>query len=180
MFTWESAASGTPGIRSARERSAVTPLAPARYKLQMTLGADTVEKLRRAQDLLRHAIPDGDPAAILDRALTLLLAQVTRTKLAATKRPRITLPESHRRSRYVPASVRRAVWARDEGRCTFTGPEGRCGETAFIELHHLEPYALGGATTVEGIALRCRAHNVYEADREFRVLENAVSLDRLL
>jgi hypothetical protein len=148
--------------------------------LQMTLGADTVEKLRRAQDLLRHAIPDGDPAAILDRALTLLLAQVTRTKLAATKRPRITLPESHRRSRYVPASVRRAVWARDEGRCTFTGPEGRCGETAFIELHHLEPYALGGATTVEGIALRCRAHNVYEADREFRVLENAVSLDRLL
>jgi hypothetical protein len=32
------------------------------------------DKLRRAQDLLRHSIPDGDPAKIFDKALTLLLA----------------------------------------------------------------------------------------------------------
>jgi 5-methylcytosine-specific restriction endonuclease McrA len=122
----------------------------------MTLGAPTVEKLRRAQDLLRHAIPDGDPAAIVDRALTLLLDRVARTKLAATDRPRSTRPASHARSRHVPAAVRRAVWARDGGRCTFVGTEGRCGETGFDELHRLEPYALGGATTAEGMALRCR------------------------
>ena len=66
MFMWGSAASGTPVVRSTRERTVVTPLAPARYKLQMTLGADTVEKLRRAQDLLTltrrecvQVLPDG-------------------------------------------------------------------------------------------------------------------------
>jgi len=34
----------------------------------------------------------------------------------------------------------------------------------FLEFHHAnEPYALGGEATAENMALRCRAHNVYEA-----------------
>src|SRR2546425_7075322 len=44
----------------------VTPLAPDRYKVQFTVSAKTCEKLRLAQDLLRHAIPDRDAGAILD------------------------------------------------------------------------------------------------------------------
>jgi hypothetical protein len=59
--------------------------------------------------------------------------------------------------------VRREVWRRDEGRCTFVGREGRCGEMSFLEFHHVEPYATGGAATVANIQLRCRAHNAYEA-----------------
>ena len=51
----------------------VTPLAPDRYKVQFTVSKDTCEKLRLAQDLLRHVIPDGDPGVIFDRALTVLL-----------------------------------------------------------------------------------------------------------
>jgi hypothetical protein len=42
----------------------VTPLAPERYKVQFTVSRATHEKLRRVQDLLRHSIPNGDPAAI--------------------------------------------------------------------------------------------------------------------
>ena len=45
----------------------VTPLAPERYRVQFTVSRETHDKLRRAQDLLRHSIPNGDPAAILDR-----------------------------------------------------------------------------------------------------------------
>ena len=55
------------------KRSEVRPLAPERDKVQFTVSRETYEKLRRAQDLLRHAIPNGDPAAIFDRALTPLL-----------------------------------------------------------------------------------------------------------
>ena len=65
----------------------VTPLAPERYKVQFTLSRETYDKLRRAQDLLRHSIPNGEPAAIFDRALTLLLADLERVKLASTARP---------------------------------------------------------------------------------------------
>ena len=33
----------------------IQPIAPERYKLQVTIGVETREKLRRAKDLLRHA-----------------------------------------------------------------------------------------------------------------------------
>src|SRR5687767_9739708 len=42
----------------------VKPLAPDRYKIQMTVNRETYDKLRQAQDLLRHSVPNGDPAAI--------------------------------------------------------------------------------------------------------------------
>jgi hypothetical protein len=53
-----------------RPRPLVTPLAPERYQITFTVGAETREKLLLARDLLRHTIPNGDPAAIVDRALT--------------------------------------------------------------------------------------------------------------
>ena len=68
-------------------RPAVTPLAAERYRVQFTIGAATHEKLRRAQELLRREIPNGDPAAIFDRAPTLLLEDVTRKKLASAAKP---------------------------------------------------------------------------------------------
>ena len=145
----------------------VTSLAPQRYKLQLTLEQGTHDKLRRVQDLLRHSIPNGDPAAIFDRALTLLLAQLERRKCAATDRPRQT-SEPARRSRHIPASVKRTVWSRDEGRCAFVGADGRCTERGFLEFHHVQPYAADGATTIANVELRCRAHNQYEANLFFR------------
>jgi hypothetical protein len=44
-----------------------------------------------------------------------------------------------------------------------SGPKDAAAERAFLELHHVEPYAVGGGATVENIELRCRAHNAYEA-----------------
>jgi hypothetical protein len=65
----------------------VTPLTPEQYRVQFTVSRETHDKLRRAQELLRHAIPNGDPAVIFDRALTLLLDSVAKTTLAASTRP---------------------------------------------------------------------------------------------
>jgi hypothetical protein len=59
--------------------------------------------------------------------------------------------------------VKRAVWVRDLGRCSFVAASGhRCGERRFVEFHHVDPYALGGEASVDGIELRCRRHNDYE------------------
>jgi 5-methylcytosine-specific restriction endonuclease McrA len=151
-----------PAVSPPSTRPAVTQLAPERYKVQFTISRDTHDKLRRVQDLMRHAIPNGDPAEIFDRALTLLLHDLDRRRCAATAAPcgsRAATP----RGRHIPAAVRREVWKRDEGRCTFVGTNGRCSETGFLELHHVEPYAVGGVATAENILLRCRAHNAYEA-----------------
>ncbi|MBM3471497.1 MAG: HNH endonuclease [Armatimonadetes bacterium] len=140
----------------------VAPLAPQRYRIQLTVDADTVQKLRGVQALLRHQIPDGDLAKILNRALTVLLRDLAKQKFGATDRPRSS-PGAAAGSRHVPAEVRRAVWARDGGRCGFVGEGGRCAEQDFLEFHHVVPHAAGGAATVDNIQLRCRAHNAYEA-----------------
>jgi len=143
-------------------RASVAPLSPDRYKLQLTIGGETLEKLRLATDMLGHAIPSGDDAAVLDRALTVLLVDLARKKFADTRKPR-PLRAKDPRTREASASDKRAVWVRDLGRCAFIGPSGhRCNERRFVEFHHVDPYALGGETTVDNIELRCRRHNDYE------------------
>jgi hypothetical protein len=141
----------------------VTPLSPDRYRVQVTIGGDTLEKLRLAKDLLRHAVPTGDEAAILDRALTALLASLAQEKFAAAEKPR-PAGATAAGSRHIPAEVKRAVWLRDLGRCAFVGTNGRrCAERGFMEFHHVRPYIAGGEATVRNIQLRCRNHNGYEA-----------------
>jgi hypothetical protein len=145
----------------------VTPLSTDRYQFRFTGSAATREKFRKAQDLLRHAVPNGDPAEVFDRALPALLADLERRKFAATDRPRRGRSRAPG-SRTVPAAVRRAVTKRDGGRCAFAASGGvRCGATAFLEFHHVLPYARGGPATEANIQLRCRAHNGYEAELDF-------------
>jgi hypothetical protein len=147
-------------------RNVVAPLTPENYKVQFTIRSETRELLGRVQDLLRHQVPNGDLAEIFDRALRVLLAELERTKLATTERPR-TPRSSHQRSRHIPAHVKRVVWARDGERCAFVGAHGRCTETGLLQLHHVVPYAAGGESVTENIQVRCASHNRYEAERYF-------------
>ncbi len=149
---------------------------PERFLLEVTIGKSTREKLRYAQSLLSHAVPTGDVAQVLDRALDALIRIHEKRKLGAiTRRPNprgtATRPSPQGttvRSRYVPAQVRRAVWERDQGQCTFVGDPGhRCEARRFLEFDHVEPVARGGKATVEGMRLRCRTHNQYEAEQAF-------------
>jgi hypothetical protein len=178
-------------------RPIVQALAPERYRVQFTIGQETHEKLRRLQALLRREIPDGDPGAIFDRALTVLLEKVEKTKLAMAAKPRPNpairpaadpnppirpaadgepcKPNLPSRSvpppplsRTVPREVKREVWRRDAGQCAFVAPTGRrCTESTFLEYHHIQPYARQGLATVANISLRCRRHNQFEADLIF-------------
>ena len=125
------------------QRAMVKALAPERYKLQFTISRETHDKLRRVQDLLGRSVPSGDPAVIFDHALTLLLADLEKKKLGRTDRPRARRG-ANPASRYIPAAVKREVWGRDGGRCAFAGTAGRCGETRFLEFHHVIPFADGG------------------------------------
>jgi 5-methylcytosine-specific restriction endonuclease McrA len=165
-----------PHVTTAR-RPIIEPTSPERYRIQFTVGKETHDKLRRLQDLLRREIPDGDPGAIIDRAVALLLEKVERQKVGATARPRSSpsirpgTDEAWREtseSSDIPRAVKRAVWRRDGGQCKFVAPNGqRCRERTFLEFHHVIPRALGGPATVDNISLRCRRHNQYEAELIF-------------
>jgi hypothetical protein len=143
-------------------RAAITPLSPERYKLQVTISGETLEKIRLAKDTLSHAIPTGDDAAILGRAFDALLEKLAKQKFAATDKPRVSEgPKAAGQD--LTAAVMRAVWMRDLGRCRYIGPTGhRCDERRFVEFHHTDPRARGGEASVDLIELRCRRHNDYE------------------
>jgi hypothetical protein len=148
-------------------RAVVAALAPELFKIQFTMSREMHDKLRRAQDLLRHVIPNGDVAVVFDRALTALIGELEKRKCGAVIHPR-SARHAASESRHIPGSVRRQVWARDGGQCTFTGADGvRCFEHGFLEYHHVVPFAAGGATTMENLRLLCRAHNSHEAEQYF-------------
>lgn len=155
------AAPMTPASR----RPVVAPLSEAHYKLQVTISAASREKLREIQALMRHRLPSGDPAAIVEHALEVLHAELLKQKAAQVAKPRKgTATEAA--GRYIPAPVRREVWRRDQGRCAFTAADGRrCGSPDGVEFHHVQPYATGGVASARNIEMRCRAHNGFEWER---------------
>jgi hypothetical protein len=168
-FDFETPSLLVPGpVEAAPAVAPESPPPPPRFVLQVTIEQSTHDKLRYLQSLLCHAVPSGDIAQVVDRAFDALIARVERRKFAATTRPRKARKPTAARARFVPAQVRRAVWARDEGRCTFIGDRGhRCRSRRFLEFDHVQPVARGGQATVDGIRLRCRTHNQYEAERVF-------------
>ncbi|MCY4375891.1 MAG: hypothetical protein OXC31_19215, partial [Spirochaetaceae bacterium] len=63
--------------------------------------------------------------------------------------------------RAIPAAVRRQVWQRDGGCCTYVDRQTgrRCTSRHRIEMDHILPYALGGGADPVNLRLRCRAHH---------------------
>lgn len=152
-------------------RPVVQPLAPARYKIQFTAGAAFCEKLERLTSLMRSTVPDGDLALILEAAVSEKLERLEAKRFGRAKESQAaqTRPDTKASSsRYVPAAVRRTVHERDGGRCRYVDEQGRrCGTREWLEFHHVEPWALGGATSVENLRLVCRTHNAYLAERDY-------------
>jgi hypothetical protein len=153
-----------PPAPPAHPRGAVAPLAPDRYKVTFTADGETRELLECAADMLSHAIPNGDAAAVIKRALKVLVDDLARRKFAATTRRASAGPAN---DQDLPAAVKHEVWVRDRGRCRFVGSSGHpCGSRRFIEFHHVLSRANGGKGTVANTELRCGPHNRYEADVE--------------
>ena len=144
-------------------RATVKPLSPARYKVAFTASEGLRDKLERFQAL----IPDGDLASIIDAAVSEKLERLEAKRYGKTNKPRKNLEDADTSPgvRGISAAVKRAVWARDRGRCTFIGARGkRCPERHRVEFHHDEPYGLGGGRSVDNVRLACPAHNSYMAE----------------
>ena len=148
--------------------SNVSPLSPGRFALELTMDAEMHDDLCYAQALLGHAIPSQDIVLVVRRGFKALIRELERSKLARVARSRPSARGARSGSRHIAARVRRAVWLRDGGQCTFVSESGRrCEARTRLEFHHVVEFARGGEATIEGIRLRCRAHNQYEAERAF-------------
>jgi 5-methylcytosine-specific restriction endonuclease McrA len=147
------------------QRDSVERLDAELARLHVTVSRRFLEKLEAATDVLGHACPGGSAAEILERGLDLVLAQHAKRQ-GLVEKPRKGRRGS--RSDTIPAEVKREVWRRAGGQCEWRFESGeRCGCRRRLEYDHIEPLALGGASTIDNVRLACRPHNLLAARQVF-------------
>lgn len=165
-------------------RERIEPLSEQRHLFRFTACSALRAKYERARELLASSRSRSSMESVIEAGLDALLDKLAPERRIARRRARVAHrdatdqetgskanPHEDRRpaSRRIAASLRDAVWERDEGRCTFVGPDGaRCPATSRLEIDHIRPYALGGPSDdAANLRLMCRAHNQLLARRAF-------------
>jgi len=145
----------------------VKPLTPELRRLNVTVTAEFIDELEQVRVALSHQFPDGNFEQVVREAFKLVLER-DRKRKALTERPRPQSEIPSENDRYVPAAVKRTVWERDRGRCTWPMGDGKvCGATHQLEFDHDLEVALGGKPTIGSVRLLCKSHNLMKAEQRF-------------
>ena len=143
----------------------VRPLTLQLRRLNVTVSAEFIAELEQVRASLSHTVPDGDFERVVREGFRLILERHRKRK-GLTERPRKQPAKvAAAGGRYIPAAVRRTVWERDKGGCTWLMGDGKvCGSTRQVEFDHNLEVALGGESTPANIRLLCRSHNLMKAE----------------
>jgi hypothetical protein len=131
-------------------------------ELKLVLDAELLEKLDRIQALRSHADPSFSYIELLKFMASDILKRldpIEKEKVKVEKSQSHPAPgvkaKVEKKRVAIPAAVKREVWLRDGGKCSFKD----CNSTHFLELDHLLSVALGGNNDSTNLRLRCRGHN---------------------
>ncbi len=167
-------ATAPASIRPERTRAITERVSEIRFAAEN----EFLEEIEELRALLAHARPGMSIAEALKYGIQLALDK-HRPKKPIANPVDATSPDSNCASptplpaqegtprRAPTAAIKRAVWARDGGRCTYSHGGRRCTSRYALEFDHIRPWALGGETNAENLRLRCRAHNQLGAIRVF-------------
>ncbi len=122
---------------------------PAGERHQVIVHADA-EALAGAEEAAGCRIDDG-PAICAETARRLACDASLLTILHGEG----SVLDVGRKTRAIPASIRRAIDARDEGHCQFPGCENR----RWVDAHHIVHWARGGQTKLDNLVLLCSRHH---------------------
>ena len=108
--------------------------------------------------------PEGKPHPTRTSTPSPIRQEATDRRGAAGKKPTAAAtptPKPCASRRAIPAAVKRQVWQRDGGRCSYLDRQTgrRCNSRHLIEIDHIMPYALGGGADLGNLRLVCRAHH---------------------
>ena len=144
-------------------RAKIAPLSAERFGVQFTMDQPMHDQLRYVQSLLGVTVAPGEIARVFALALDCFQEKLEKQKFGKCTKP--GLRRGNKNARYIPREIKRAVWQRDGGQCTFVSESGRrCEERANLQFDHVHPAARGGEATARNVRLLCRAHNYHEAE----------------
>jgi len=161
----------------------VTPEGDLEHRIVLRFGVskEFMAKLDRIRAIAWHRLPAN---ATLEHVFELVLDDMLRRSDPLIRREQRSRREALRsnstgtparsptdtlRPRNIPLGVRDEVFARDQGRCTFVGPDGcRCDATRGLQIDHVVPVAKGGGGEIGNLRLLCAHHNRLLAARLLR------------
>jgi 5-methylcytosine-specific restriction endonuclease McrA len=130
------------------------------HVVKMVVGPEFLALLERVRAAFSHLNPGASLETLLGECMNRALTAHEKRARGQAERPRAPQKAPTSGSRHIPAHVRREVWERDGGRCTFLAKDGRrCDATHRIQFHHEVPDARGGPATVSNVRLACAHHN---------------------
>jgi len=163
------------------EQRRQSPVLTKKFKLEFTVDPEFMKKLDEAKALISGKYPAGVTFEMLfEEMLDEYLEKHSPEQKKQRREERQAKQESKKttnpscnhnnsqRSRHIPQAVRDKVYARDNGRCTFIGPDGvRCNSTWNLHIDHIIPYARGGDHSISNLRLLCAKHNHLEAENKY-------------
>jgi 5-methylcytosine-specific restriction endonuclease McrA len=147
----------------------VRPVSENQWSLRVTIDSACKEELETLKALLSHKVPDGDLASVLREAIRCGVEKHGKRKGATPPaRKRQAKVEAAEPRNRILAAVRREVWKRDGGSCTWKSEDGRrCGSRWQVEVDHIRPPLLGGTSAPDNLRLACRKHNLLHAEQVY-------------
>jgi hypothetical protein len=143
----------------------VEPLTPTETRIHVTVSPAFLEKLEAARLALSHSMPGASEEDVLSAGLDLLLDRDAKRKgLVANPRPAPETASAEPGAVYIPASVRREVWERDQGKCQWPlHAGGVCGSQLRTELDHIHLRCRGAEPIASELRVLCHFHNQLHA-----------------
>jgi len=169
----------------------IRPVSSTHSELKFLVDDSFLKEIEELKTLLSHKMQNASLKDLMSFALKKALKEL---RMKADRGKKITekltekIPTSvvtsaakqaRKISRYIPAAVKRQVWQRDQGQCSFSTNGKRCCAKSNLEFDHIRPYALAGKATEDNLRLRCRTHNQLAAITIFGEHKMGKYLDRL-
>lgn len=156
----------TTNSRSGGKESSTLVVTQPKVYIQFLADQSFMAKYRVAASILSNKLPK----LTFESVFTALVEDFIRRnepveRHARRERAAASEPRGFQRLA-IPVRTRDAVFARDRGRCTYVGSDGkRCDETLRLHVDHIKPVARGGSNDASNLRLLCARHNRLQAEK---------------
>ena len=148
-------------------------VSPNHTEIRFVADDELMAQLKRIRELSAHRNPDPSYLELFKYLSELALKKLEPVKdskpASASVTPPADIAKRHTENRYVPSPLRRYIWKRDHGVCTYVDPltQKSCGSRHGLQIDHVVPIKLGGTTIDTNLRLLCATHNRLAATQAF-------------
>lgn len=132
-------------------------------EIRFTADAELLEMLKQIQALTAHHKLEPGFNGLLKFIAAQALGKLdpARQTQRKTLSPEKVAMEHVAKSRFIPVSLKREIWKKNNGSCVYVSPITgiKCGSKYGLQLDHISPWAMGGETHVRNLRLLCGSHN---------------------